>query len=265
MNITLYPPQTAIVGYILNYPIRFYGLIMAFAFFVGIIVGYFLISKKYGKNEAELFFDYSPALIVFSIIGARIFYVLASFNYYFYNPKEIFMINHGGISIIGAIIFGFISIFALSKIKSFDFKKHLDVISIVLPLCQAIGRFGNYFNQEAYGKPTDGFIKLFVDKQYRYSVYSENFFFHPTFLYESVLDILIFVLLMVIFFKTKLKNGSIACLYLILYSSVRYFIETIRIDSVLNIGNFSIAQIFCVIFFILGIIFLVLNNKKHAL
>ena len=175
------------------------------------------------------------------------------------------MINHGGLSIFGAILAGIISIYVLSKTKKFNFTEHVDVIAVVFPLCQAIGRFGNYFNQEAYGAPCNSFIKLFVDKEYRYAQYSNIEYYHPTFLYESMLDIIIFLILFFSLFKFKnLKTGTITALYLVFYSFVRYFIEGIRIDSVLNVGNYPIAQIFSILIFVIGLISLILINKKRT-
>lgn len=265
MNLIIYPPKSPILINIFDYPIRYYGLIMAITFLVGIIVAYFIFKKRYDVKTADLFFDYAPLVIFFSVLGARLFYVLASWDYYSKNLIEIFMINHGGLSIFGAILAGVVVIYVLSKIKKFSFGKNIDVVAAVFPLCQAIGRFGNYFNQEAYGAPCDGFIKLFVDEKYRYAKYSNVEYYHPTFLYESLFDLLIFLLLFFVLFKFKtLKTGTITSLYLILYSLVRYIIEGIRIDSVLNIANFPIARLFSILIFIFGIISLIIINKKRA-
>jgi len=265
MDFIIYPPKTPIIGYILNYPVRYYGLIISICFFVGIFLCYKLFLIKKTKTDAEVFFDYSPFVILISLLGARLFYVIGSFKYYIYNPFEIFMINHGGLSIFGAIIFGIFSIFYFSKKNKFNFLLHCDVTAVCLPLCQAIGRFGNFFNQEAFGSPANNFIKLYVDEQYRPNKYSNFEYFHPTFLYESILDILIFVILLLFFLKNKkVKNGSIACLYLIFYSGARFIIESIRIDSVLSFANIPIAQIIAVLLFTTGIVALIFINKKST-
>lgn len=238
---------------------------MAFVFLLGVIISVILLNKKVSKNDSDLFLDYSPTIILFSIIGARLFYVLASFEFYFKNPKEIIMINHGGLSIFGAIIFGILTFYFLSKKNKFDFLIHIDVIAVTFPLCQAIGRFGNFFNQEAYGAPYDGFLKLFVSKYYRKPQFLDVEYYHPAFLYESFFDLIIFFILLTLFFKNKkLKNGSIAAIYLILYSIIRFFIEGIRIDSVLNLASIPIAKIISIIIFILGLSCLIFLNKKHA-
>lgn len=265
MSITIYPPSSPIIGYVFNYPIRYYGLIMAVVFLFGVIISYFIFKKKYSVVTANLFYDYVPFVIIFSVFGARMFYVLASWEFYKTNLIEIFMINHGGLSIFGAIIAGLFSIFVLSKLKKFDFKQHLDVISTVFPLCQAIGRIGNYFNQEAYGLPTNGLLKLYVQEQYRYLSYKNIEFYHPTFLYEGILDLLIFIVLFFVLFKYKnIKDGSIAALYLLLYSVARFIIEGIRIDSVCNLANLPIARFFSILIFLFSLIALLILNKKRA-
>ena len=263
MPLIIPSPNSPIFLHLGNFSIRFYGLIMAISFFVGLIGAYFLIKTRISKNEADIFLDYSPFVIFCAILGARLFYVIALLDYYFENPLEIIMINHGGLSIFGAIFFGILSTYILSKIKKFDFLQHLDMIAIVFPLCQAIGRFGNYFNQEAYGAPTNSFIKLFVSKEYRKPELLEIEYYHPAFLYESILDIFICLSLLILY-KKKTINGSIACSYLILYSIGRFIIEAIRIDSVLNIQNIPIVQILCIFILILSVVFLLFLSKKRV-
>lgn len=265
MEFIIYPTKTPIIGHLFGCPVRYYGVIMAFVFLIGICLAYYLFNKKISKAEANIFLDYSPLVIFLSLIGARLFYILGSLDYYLNFPKEIIMINHGGLSIFGAIFFGLISIFIISRKNSFSFLKHLDIIAVVFPLCQAIGRFGNYFNQEAYGMPSDGIFKLFVDEVYRVEKYANFQYFHPTFLYESFFNLLIFILLISLFFvKKNIKKGTIACLYLILYSIVRFIIEGIRIDSVLNLSTIPVVQIICILVFVISFIFLLFLNKKSA-
>ena len=238
---------------------------MGICFIIGVLIAYLVFAKTINKEEAEKFFDYSPFAILFSLIGARLFYVFGSYEYYFSNPKEIIMLNHGGLSIFGAIIFGIISLYALSKRYKFDFLTHCDILAVVFPLCQALGRFGNYFNQEAYGLPCDSFLCLYVDKKFRVDDYINVDYFHPTFLYESMFDVVIFIILLSLYLKNKkFKKGSIFLLYLILYSIVRFFIESIRIDSVLNIFNLHIAQVISLIILMFSIVFLYFINKKSA-
>lgn len=238
---------------------------MAVSFFIGILLAYFLFKKRYDIKTADKFIDYSPYVILISIIGARLFYVIGDFKFYFNNLSEIIKINHGGLSIFGAIIFGLISLYIFSKINKFDFLRHCDVLAVVFPLCQAFGRIGNYFNQEAFGSNSDSFIKLYVDSAFRPSCMEQYEYFHPTFLYESVLNLILFFVLFFIFFKFKnLKKGTIFCLYLIFYSIIRFLVESIRVDSILNIAGIPIAQIISIIIFFVALVALILINKKRA-
>lgn len=265
MEFIIYPAKTPILGHLFGFPVRFYGLIMAIVFVVGVVFSYLLIKKKYSFKESDLFIDYSPLVILVSLIGARMFYILGSFDYYINYPKEIIMLNHGGLSIFGAIFFGLAILYFLSKKMNFNYFAHLDIIAVIFPLCQAIGRFGNYFNQEAFGLPSNSFFKLYVDEIYRPEKYLDFQYFHPTFLYESIFDIIIFLILLTLFLsKNNLKKGTIACLYLILYSIVRFTIEGIRIDSVLNFSNIPVVQIICILVFFVSTISLILINKKSA-
>lgn len=265
MSFIIFPPKTPIFGYLFDFPIRFYGLILALCFLIGVSVCYFVFKKKYNTLVAEQFLDYSPFVIVFSLIGARLFYVFGSFDYYFSNPIEIVLINHGGLSVYGAIFFGMVAMYYLKIKNKIDFLKHCDVIALCLPLCQATGRFGNYFNQEAFGSPCSSFLKLYVSKYYRPEKYLDYSFFHPTFLYEMVADLIIFIILISVFFKKNdIKKGTITCLYLILYSFARFIIEYYRIDSVLNIYNIPIAQIISVIVFLVSLFYLIHINKKST-
>ena len=259
-ELIIHPTATPVAFNLFGFPVRYYGLIIS----VSMLVGFFLIGrfleKRYSVDDYNKFIDYSIYLVIFSLIGARIFYVIGSLSFYIDNPAEIIMIHHGGISIWGCIIFGILGLYLLSKFFKFSFSSHCASILIFLPLCQAIGRFGNFFNQEAFGAPTEGFIKLFVDKQYRPEEYLDISYFHPAFLYESLFNLLIFVVLFFSFKKDYPKRTIF--LYLILYSIVRIIVESIRIDSILNISSVPVAVIISAIVLIFGLIGFILSLKK---
>lgn len=237
---------------------------MMVAFFLGIVLAYFLFKKNFDQTQAMIFLDYSPYAIFVSVFGARLFYVFGEFDFYCEFPQEIIMINHGGLSLFGAIIFGLICVYVLSRIKKFPFLSHLDTLAVVFPLCQSIGRFGNYFNQEAFGYPvSNNPIMLFVDEKFRPNNTYDKEFYHPCFLYESVLDFILFLILFILFFKFKnLKSGTISCLYLIFYSVIRFFIEGLRVDSILNFGQIPVVRIICIIIFLSALISLIFIQKK---
>lgn len=253
----LYPPKTQIAFHLFDYPIYFYGIIMATAIVFGVILSSNLFKKFNPKEEYEAFENSFFKTIVFSIFGARLFYVLGNFSFYRENLKEIVHINHGGISIWGAILFGILSIFLYTKYNKKNFLKYLDYYSISLPICQAIGRFGNYFNQEAYGKPSvQEFIKLFVSEENRLLGFQDFEYFEPTFLYESILNLVLFLILLLNFKNNKNKNGLTFFYYILGYSIIRFLIESIRIDSVLNIFNLAVAQWISIFGFLVSIIFI---------
>ena len=173
------------------------------------------------------------------------------YNFYLKFPTEILAVRHGGISIHGAIIGGAIGLWLFAKRHKISTNKLLDVLAIGLSLGQAIGRWGNFFNSEAYGTPTNLPWKLYIAPQYRQIPYLDNDFFHPAFLYESILDLIIFgILLFLIKHKKLQKEGNIALIYLILYSLARIAVESIRIDSVRYIFGIPVAILMSV-----GIIF----------
>ena len=261
MNIIIHPPVDPIAIQIFNFKIYYYGIIMSLAIFTGVLLSAFLINKYLSKNDYNKFMDFVPISIISAIIGARIFYVIGEFSYYSNHIQEIIMINHGGLSIYGAILFGLISIYLQAKKETLKF---CDFIALAMPLCQSIGRWGNFINQEAFGRPTNGIIKLFVDIQYRPSNMQDFQFFHPAFLYESILDFICFLILIIFFLKCKnIKSGTITFLYLILYSIIRMCVESLRVDSILSLAGLHIATIISITILIISLICLVALYRKN--
>ena len=241
--------------------IYFYGIILAIAIAVAVLTAD-LIGTKYFELKKETIIDLAPYLIIFGIIGARLYYCLMDIDFYMRFPTDILAIRHGGISIHGAIIGGLIGLIIFSFRHKFSVKKLCDVSVIGLALGQSIGRWGNFFNSEAYGMPTDLPWKLYIAPQYRQVPYQDIDFYHPAFLYESILDLIIFGILLYFAKSKKLKkDGNIALLYLILYSAIRIFVEYIRIDCVRYIYGISVAIITSVGIIILSTILLILNNR----
>lgn len=234
----------------------------------GILLSYYLIRRRLNKlNISEEHFDEAVFWgIVSSIIGARIYYVVFMWNeFYSKYPSEIIKIWHGGLAIHGAIIGAIISTFLYTKLKkncSFTFLQGTDLLASVLPLGQAIGRWGNFFNYEAYGGPTNLPWKMYVPPVNRMPGYENYSYFHPTFLYESILDFLIFLFLYNYDLKKKKNHGETTALYFVLYSANRFWIEGLRTDS-LYWGNIRVAQLVSGILIVLGIIMFVYLRRKH--
>ena len=259
----IYPPSNPVAFYFLNMPVRWYGIILASAIFFGLMLCFYLIKKFKSEVDLDTFSDLSPIVIFTSIIGARLFYVLGDISYYSKNLNEIIMINHGGISIYGAIVFGIITIFIYSRRKKINMLSYCDIIACVLPICQSIGRWGNFINQEAYGSPYDGFLKMYIDREFRYGKYIDQQYYHPTFLYESILDFMLFLILLFVFIKLKnIKTGTIFILYLLLYSIIRIIVELYRIDSVCYFLNIPIAIWISALIFIFTTLFAIIFFKK---
>ena len=246
--------------------IRWYGILIASAVLIGLNLSQYL--SKYRNLEPEMIGDLVIWLVVGAIPGARIYYVLFQWQEYSQHPADIFAIWKGGIAIHGAIIGGVIAGIIFAKVNKLSFWQLADVIAPSLILGQAIGRWGNFFNSEAFGRPTDLPWKLYIPVANRPLQYINNEFFHPTFLYESVWNLLVFSILIYLFFwgikhKKKLRTGTIFFVYLIAYSLGRVWIEGLRMDS-LMLGDMRIAQLIslsAIAFGLFGLIWLYLWKK----
>ncbi len=236
-------------------PIYWYGVMMACAIFVAMIVANKLYNTLNEKLRKDVIIEFAPYIILFGIVGARLYFCSLNPDYYFSHPVEILDIRQGGLSIHGAIIGGVLSMIFIAKKVKIPVMSIIDSMSCATILGQAIGRWGNYFNSEAYGLPVSSQKwGLFIPETKRISEYASYKLFHPTFLYESVLDILGFLILLVVYFKFGKKyRGLPFFAYLSIYSIIRFFVEQIRIDSALNLGSFPIAEVISIILFVTGI------------
>ncbi|MFW6119572.1 MAG: prolipoprotein diacylglyceryl transferase [Petrotogales bacterium] len=247
------------------FEVRWYGVFIA----LGIVIAYLMgrkLALREGIDEDHLI-ELVFLGIIFGIIGARLYYVLFNLSYYIKNPIEIFKIWSGGLAIHGAIFFallvGFIYV-RLRKKANMKFLQMTDIFTAVLPFAQALGRWGNFMNYEAYGKPTELPWKMFVPLVNRMPGYTQYEYFHPTFLYESLWDFMVFGVLIWFFMKGRKKYGEVTGMYMIIYSIGRFFIERLRLDS-LYIGELRTAQVVSVILIIAGItIFILARNKGQS-
>ncbi len=256
----MFEAHSQIICTIFGINVYFYGVILAFAIIIGTLVADYIGFRFFGLKK-ETIIDLSPYLIIFGIIGARCYYCLLNYDFYLRFPTEILAIRHGGISIHGAILGGLIGLIIFAKRRKLSFSKLCDVSAIGLILAQSIGRWGNFFNSEAFGTPTNLPWKLFIAEQYRPIPYTNYEYFHPTFLYESVLNLGIFLILLYLVKNDFSKrSGNIALTYLLLYSTARIFVEHFRIDSVLYIHGIPIAIIVSVCIIFLSAIMLIKQN-----
>jgi len=233
--------------------VYYYGIIMAASLTIGVLIAVLITKKFYPTLNSDIIYDIAPHVIIGAIIGARAYYCLLSFSYFANNPLEIVELWHGGLSIHGAILGGIIAGAIYTKRHKLPFLKLCDIFTYGLVIGQAIGRWGNFFNSEAFGRPTENFLKLYIPIYKRPLEYMQYDYFHPTFLYESILDVCIFLVLFFVIRKlTKKTDGIVFFSYLIMYSIVRIAIEQIRIDSVLNINGIPVAQIVSVLIIIIA-------------
>jgi len=263
MTITLISPGE-IAFTISGFPIYFYGIFVAIGTLLGFYLSYFIAKKYYTDFDTDILYDVITFAIIGGFIFARLYYCLVNWEYYYIHTNEIFLIRQGGLSIHGGIIGGFLIGGWYAKIMKLPVLKIADITSFGLIFAQAVGRWGNFFNNEAYGNPTEGFLSVFIPEANRISGYENFEHFQPTFLYESVLDIVILLILIYTIRKTKNNgfDGFIFALYLLLYSFVRFFIEGLRLDNVLTIANLHVAQFVSIIIFSLALIFIISRISK---
>ncbi|HEY9891112.1 MAG TPA: prolipoprotein diacylglyceryl transferase [Candidatus Sericytochromatia bacterium] len=236
--------------------IRWYGLLIASAVLIGVSLSQYLAKRR--NVDPNLLGDLVIWLVIGAIPAARLYYVLFEWKQYSQHPEQIIAIWNGGIAIHGAIIGGTLAAIIFSRIQKISFWQLADLVAPSLILGQAIGRWGNFFNSEAFGDPTDLPWKLYIPQQRRPLNFINFEYFHPTFLYESLWNLMVLGLLMTLFFrglkgKPRLKVGTIALVYMVAYSLGRVWIEGLRTDS-LMIGPLRIAQIVSLIAISLGLL-----------
>lgn len=235
--------------------VRWYGLLIATAVLIGVSLSQYLAKRR--NVNPELLSDLSIWLVIGAIPAARLYYVLFEWAEYAQRPEKIIAIWEGGIAIHGAIIGGTLAALIFAKLKRVSFWQLADLVAPSLILGQAIGRWGNFFNSEAFGSPTNLPWKLYIPPERRPSALENFEYFHPTFLYESLWDLMVFALLLNLFFrgvsgKLRLKVGTLIMVYLTAYSMGRFWIEGLRTDS-LMLGPLRIAQVVSLAGILLGL------------
>ena len=250
---------------IFGFQIRWYGIIFSLSIIIGFAVVYFI--ARYRNQKADETINFVPFAIIFGILGARLLHVAVNWPYYFgYFPlgKSLIYIldfRRGGLAIQGAIMGAILILVVFCKIRKLNFWLWVDILVPGFILGQAIGKWGNFFNQEAFGKPTSLPWGIFINPANRPLAYASFQYFHPTFLYEAIANFALFILLMFMhrFYKNKpgrLPSGLILSMYLGIYAIYRTFIEYYRVDSV----YFGPVKVVYIINFIALITSLVIAN-----
>lgn len=242
--------------------IMWYGILIACGVVAAMLLSSYICKLKGVDFDQilDIFLFAFPA----AIIGARLYYVIFEFDYYRYNLLDIFNIRQGGLAFHGGLIFALLTVFIYVKIKKLQFLKIMDVVAPGIVLAQAIGRWGNFFNSEAHGGPVSlEFISHFPEFIQK-GMHIGGVYYHPTFLYESVWNLAVCGILVMITRKNP-RNGTVIAAYLGLYSLGRFFVEGLRTDS-LMLGNIRVAQLVSVIGIIVciaGIIAIYAQKQKN--
>jgi len=238
----------------------------ALCILLGAFVSFLLARREWIKKglPGNVLADFYINCLIVGIIGARIWYVLFNLGYYIQHPGQIIAIWQGGLAIQGGLMLGIAYAYYFFKKKGINFLDACDSILPYVLIAQAIGRWGNFFNQEAYGNvvtyqelrsqmiPSFVIDHMFINGAYR----------QPTFLYESIWCIIAFIIIRLLIKLVKLKVGQSALLYLILYSVGRFFIEGLRADS-LMIGGLRTAQMVSLVMIVASIILWFIFNKNQ--
>ena len=243
--------------------IHWYSVMIFIALLIGGVLA--LNEAKKWKIPEDLMINYFFFLVPFTLIGARFYYVLFNLDYYSNDWISIFRVWEGGLAIHGGIIAGILWTLFYTKKYKVNFFRMTDIMAVSLIIGQAIGRWGNFFNQEAYGAVTthEFLSKLHLPNFIIDNMYINGAYHHPTFLYESIFCLIGFIILLIIRRFKYIKIGQITSLYFVWYGLVRFFIEGSRTDS-LMLGSIKMAQLVSILMIVLGIIMFFFFQKKSV-
>lgn len=268
-----------------DFQIMYYGIIIASGFLAGLLIAQ-KEAKRTGQNP-ELYLDYLLWMMIPAIIGARMYYVIFSWDYYKNNPAEIINTRHGGMGIVGGVMAAVLVLLIFARVRKQKATLMLDTMTMSLLVGQIMGRWGNFFNREAFGGFTDGLFAMQIPVEYfeqcgRVGELAQAGLLehlvnvqvggqavaciqvHPTFLYEGLWNCL--VLLCIFFYRKRKKfDGELLCIYLMGYGIGRFFIEGLRVDQ-LQIGHTGIAvtQVVCVLILVGGLTAMILGHRRAA-
>jgi len=240
--------------------VRWYGLCIA----LGIVAALWIVTRiaQHYTISKDTIYQTAVPVIFWAIIGARLYYVLYAWEYYSTHLGDIIKIWEGGLAIHGALIGGILALFYIQKKYTLSALLYADILVVGVALGQAIGRWGNYFNQELFGTPTSLPLGIPIEAVHRPAAYLQYDYFHPTFLYESILNLCIVGILYYLHRRRNKKagffagEGRIALVYIILYSLVRFGMEFLRTDYSPLVFGLRWAQVLSGILAGGGIVFL---------
>jgi phosphatidylglycerol---prolipoprotein diacylglyceryl transferase len=229
-------------------PIHMYGLILA----VGVLVGVSIAERRWRRRgyPRDGIYDIAFWVVIWGVIGARLYHVVSDYQLFEHDALRAVQIWRGGLSIWGAVLGGAIAVLVTTRRRHMDTLAVMDCMAPGIVLAQAIGRWGNYFNQELFGKPSTLPWALEIARAHRPLGYVQYATFQPTFLYESLYCLAVFGVLLLVEHRARLKRGQTFALYVALYTFGRFWFENMRIDTAHHIGplrlNAWVSMIVCV-------------------
>ncbi|MBA2795335.1 prolipoprotein diacylglyceryl transferase [Streptococcus porcinus] len=237
----------------------------AICIMTGLFLAVYLATKEAPRKKlrSDDIIDFILIAFPLAILGARIYYVVFEWSYYSQHPNEILAVWNGGIAIYGGLITGALVLIVYSYYKMINPITFLDISVPSVMIAQAIGRWGNFVNQEAYGKTVDNldYLPHIIQKQ----MFIDGHYRTPTFLYESLWNLLGFVVIMRLRRKSAfLKEGEIMAFYLIWYGIGRFVIEGMRTDSLMFLG-FRVSQLVSIVLIIIGLVFIIIRRQKKGI
>ena len=244
--------------------IKWYSIFILLAMTIGsILMG--IEAQKKGLSK-DTIIDIIFYLVIFAILGARTYYVLFNLSYYLSSPIEIISIWHGGLAIHGGIIACFIFLYWYTKKSNINLLVLLDILAVSLLIGQAIGRWGNFFNGEAFGREISrvALENMHIPKFIINGMHINGTYYEPTFLYESVLSFIGFIIILLIRNIKRLKVGMLSSFYLVWYGIERFIIESMRSDS-LMLFNIKVAQLVSLLSIAIGIFIFIKSIKSKKL
>ena len=260
-----------------DFAIAYYGIVIACGMIGGVLIAA-TIAKRSGQNPED-YYDMALYAIVFAVLGARIYFVIFNWDYYSQDLTRIFNIREGGLGIYGGIIVAIITVYILTRRKKLDFGLVADTAAPALIFGQCLGRWGNFFNREAFGGYTDNLLAMqlpvsavrrneITAELWEHAVEIEGITYiqvHPTFLYESLWNFVLMISLL-IYWKHRKFNGEVFLLYLLIYGFGRFWIESLRTDQlILPILEVPVSMVVAALMVVGSAIWIVLGRKKSRM
>lgn len=260
---------------IFGFDIAYYGMVIGIGILAGLLMAVW--EAKRTKQNPETYYDLALYAVIFSIIGARMYYVLFSWDMYKNDLLSIFNLREGGLAIYGGVIAAMITVFVFSRVKKISFGLLVDTAGLGLILGQIIGRWGNFFNREAFGEYTNNLFAMqlpvdavrasdITEKMREHMEVINGIEFiqvHPTFLYESVWNIGVLIVLL-LWRKHKKFNGEICLMYLFGYGIGRFWVEGLRTDQLQFSNGIAVSQVLAAVLVVVSVVWILIGRRKSV-